>query len=73
MEAAPSDQSTGIGIEWGGGYVINVGGTGEGIGSGKSNTESIVTRLGSGTTLHSFVLTLSLVIMMTGFYLLRMN
>ena len=45
MEAAPSDQSTGIG--WGGDG-ITVGGTGTGIGSGKSNTESIVTQLGSG-------------------------
>ena len=44
LEAAPSDQGY---AEWGG-YRTTVGGTGKAIGSGKSNTEKIVTALGSG-------------------------
>ena len=44
LEAAPSDQGR---VEWGG-YQTSVGGTGTAIGSGKSNTEKIVNKLGSG-------------------------
>ena len=44
LEAAPSDQVSG---EWGG-YESTVGGTTTAIGSGKSNTEQIVTQLGTG-------------------------
>ena len=45
LEAAPSDQGT---VEWGG-WGTTVGGTSTAIGSGKSNTEKIVNKLGSGS------------------------
>ena len=45
LEAAPSDQGTGI--QWGG-HGTKVGGTTTGIGTGKANTEAIVTELGGG-------------------------
>jgi hypothetical protein len=47
LEAAPSDQSSGI--QWGG-YGTSVGGTSTGIGSGAANTAAIVARLGTGSS-----------------------
>ncbi len=44
LEAAPSDQGK---VQWGG-YGTTVGGTSTAIGSGNSNTEKIVNKLGSG-------------------------
>ena len=47
LEAAPSDQSTGI--QWYNGYYVLTGATGTAIGTGQSNTTAIVTIQGAGS------------------------
>lgn len=48
LEAAPTDQSTGIGSQWASTYVPT-GATATAIGTGKANTADIVTAQGSGS------------------------
>ena len=47
LEAAPSDQSTGI--QWYNGNYVVIGATGTAIGTGQSNTTAIVTTQGAGS------------------------
>ena len=47
LEAAPSDQSTGV--QWYNGSYITTGATGTAVGTGQANTTAIVTMQGAGT------------------------